>query len=620
MHMKVLITYTLYIFINHFIFYSSLFIGFVNTFSMTPSYNFNNINSSNNLMSYNDYALYPYPLSSGHNQNESREPLSMQNDSSWSYYPPNHQFSELAQQNNQTNVPTNIQQQSTQQQNYSTDSPIISQYPNQQQQQQQQSSHLPPSTTSTIKQQPPISTTSTTTVDESNPHRITTSSTRRTAESEVNNNNTIEKPQRIKRKISWSSEQLSYAFNLIKQGKTAREAARIAEIPHSTLHDRIRNPHKHPRPGKPTVLSQSEEILIVNYLVNLMDSGYNVNNNTLKNIVHEIIRNDGRTHPFKEDGPHRHWFGGFEKRHPILLEYKKKHKYNCNNNKNMIKSEVTMDMIDIFVKDINHYNINGNIDQIAQDIENSMNRDETEDDENENEENNIINNNNTVQQLPPPPPPPLLSSPSSNNNIILQESTSNNIEMSNNPSIDNNFIQSQSQQQSLTLSNQPQQPPPPSPPLLLQTNNKQSSTTSSTKCKREWNVNDIELAIKQMQNGVSIRVVSTETGIPTGTIRNHIRNPNMCCKRGPPTVLHDYEEKLIEKYLIKYCSDNNIIIYKWNNDDVCKIVKRLLKNDSRENVFKNDGPHRHWYQVYIYIIIYIKIIGIFKTSSLFREL
>ena len=62
------------------------------------------------------------------------------------------------------------------------------------------------------------------------------------------------------------------------------------------------------RRGPPTVLTATEELALERFLIKLDDCGYKANKEELSKLVMEIVNSDKRPHPFKEDGPHRHWF------------------------------------------------------------------------------------------------------------------------------------------------------------------------------------------------------------------------------------------------------------------------------------------------------------------------
>ena len=94
-------------------------------------------------------------------------------------------------------------------------------------------------------------------------------------------------------------------------------------------------------------------------------------------------------------------------------------------------------------------------------------------------------------------------------------------------------------------------------------------------------------------NLLSMKDAADRTGIPVATIRNHCRNPQMGARRGPPTVLTPVEELALERFLLKLDDCG----YRANKDELAKLVMELVSRDKREHPFKDDGPHRHWFQV-----------------------
>ena len=94
-------------------------------------------------------------------------------------------------------------------------------------------------------------------------------------------------------------------------------------------------------------------------------------------------------------------------------------------------------------------------------------------------------------------------------------------------------------------------------------------------------------------NLMSMKDAAERTGIPIATIRNHCRNPNMEARRGPPTVLTELEELALERFLLKLDDCG----FKANREELAKLVMQLVSRDKRQHPFKEDGPHRHWFQV-----------------------
>jgi hypothetical protein len=66
--------------------------------------------------------------------------------------------------------------------------------------------------------------------------------------------------------------------------------------------------------GRPTILTQQEESLIVHALVKLGDWGFGVDRNVVQNIVADYLRNAGKPNMFHDGKPGIDWLHGFENR------------------------------------------------------------------------------------------------------------------------------------------------------------------------------------------------------------------------------------------------------------------------------------------------------------------
>ena len=63
------------------------------------------------------------------------------------------------------------------------------------------------------------------------------------------------------------------------------------------------------RPGKPTVLTLEEEAILANFILQLEEKQIRLPREDVRKLVMGMLSALGRTsHPFKDDGPHRHWF------------------------------------------------------------------------------------------------------------------------------------------------------------------------------------------------------------------------------------------------------------------------------------------------------------------------
>ena len=59
----------------------------------------------------------------------------------------------------------------------------------------------------------------------------------------------------------------------------------------------------------------------------------------------------------------------------------------------------------------------------------------------------------------------------------------------------------------------------------------------------------------------------------------------------------------MNRYAITPLAEDPVVLklddcgYRANKDELAKLVMELVSRDKREHPFKDDGPHRHWFQV-----------------------
>ena len=58
-------------------------------------------------------------------------------------------------------------------------------------------------------------------------------------------------------------------------------------------------------------------------------------------------------------------------------------------------------------------------------------------------------------------------------------------------------------------------------------------------------------AIAAVERGAKIRAVARDFDIPASTLGNHVNGRILQRKKGPPTVLIQNEEKVLEAYILK---------------------------------------------------------------------
>lgn len=109
-----------------------------------------------------------------------------------------------------------------------------------------------------------------------------------------------------KRVISYKGTDLEQALFEIRQNKLPiRAAARRFNVPRTTLQDRIHNRTSDNlgKFGPCPVLSAEEENKLKNWLVNLAKCGFPQTCENLLKTVQDILQEDGRKTPFKDNKP-----------------------------------------------------------------------------------------------------------------------------------------------------------------------------------------------------------------------------------------------------------------------------------------------------------------------------
>lgn len=95
-------------------------------------------------------------------------------------------------------------------------------------------------------------------------------------------------------------------------------ALKIYGIPKTTLYDKVHNRYAGNRIGAKTVLTEAEEKWIADWAIHMSTIGYGRTRKELVNLVQNVLNEDGRINPFKNNRPGRDWLRGFFKRHPDL--------------------------------------------------------------------------------------------------------------------------------------------------------------------------------------------------------------------------------------------------------------------------------------------------------------
>ncbi|XP_041475657.1 uncharacterized protein LOC121424124 [Lytechinus variegatus] len=122
------------------------------------------------------------------------------------------------------------------------------------------------------------------------------------------------------RRVRYSQEDMELAIRTVKEKEmTLRAAAKKFNVPRSTLHDKVlgRTPVQC-NTGRAPFLTAAEETLLSNWVLQTSRIGQCPSEKDIIQVVKEIIDDDGRETPFKNNQPDEKLFNLFLKRHPEL--------------------------------------------------------------------------------------------------------------------------------------------------------------------------------------------------------------------------------------------------------------------------------------------------------------
>ena len=116
-------------------------------------------------------------------------------------------------------------------------------------------------------------------------------------------------------------EHMEKAFLAVTQSKTSIcKAAKRFSVDHVSLLRRVngRIPQK-AKPGPPTVLTEREEELLLQFILDMADRGFRLNVTDARELAVCIVENSGRKSPFKGEKAGLDWFKGFKRRNATLV-------------------------------------------------------------------------------------------------------------------------------------------------------------------------------------------------------------------------------------------------------------------------------------------------------------
>ncbi|KAI5709120.1 hypothetical protein M8J76_010692 [Diaphorina citri] len=120
-------------------------------------------------------------------------------------------------------------------------------------------------------------------------------------------------------RFNYSEQNMNLAVEAMKAGSSAKAAARQYGVPRTTLTDKFKG--KSPRSrrmGPSPVLTDIEELEVVQWIMNMNSAGFPVTRNLIVETVSKLIIELGRPNTFKDNVPGRSWFNSFTRRHPSL--------------------------------------------------------------------------------------------------------------------------------------------------------------------------------------------------------------------------------------------------------------------------------------------------------------
>jgi len=124
-----------------------------------------------------------------------------------------------------------------------------------------------------------------------------------------------------KARKSYDGQRMQSALSDVQDGMSVKKAAQKWSVPRTTLNDLKLGRYKHDaRPGPCTILTKEEELLLVEWIIEMSRRGLPLNRDNLLDSIQEIISEDNRSNPFSENRPGFTWYKLFLKRHPAISE------------------------------------------------------------------------------------------------------------------------------------------------------------------------------------------------------------------------------------------------------------------------------------------------------------
>lgn len=121
------------------------------------------------------------------------------------------------------------------------------------------------------------------------------------------------------KRMKYNAENLKMALDAVKIGMSKKQAAKQFQVPRSTIQFRLKNPEKtNPRPGPSSVLTDTEENVLVNWIIQSSKRGFPRRKEDIQYSVSDFLRKAKRRSLFKNDLPGDKWLKLFLRRHPEI--------------------------------------------------------------------------------------------------------------------------------------------------------------------------------------------------------------------------------------------------------------------------------------------------------------
>ncbi|KAI5636428.1 DDE superfamily endonuclease domain-containing protein [Phthorimaea operculella] len=164
---------------------------------------------------------------------------------------------------------------------------------------------------------------------------------------------------------------MAKAIEAVEKGASAYSAAKIFNVPRTTLLDKISGRSAvDAKKGPDPVLTAQEETHLKNWLIFMADSGFPVTKNQLLDSVSILVQKLQRKNPFTGNRPGRHWYEGFIKRHPEIGQ-------RVAQNLSQTRAAVKEDDIRTWFKEIEDYYVAAQLEDAAKDPRRVFNCDES---------------------------------------------------------------------------------------------------------------------------------------------------------------------------------------------------------------------------------------------------